>query len=105
MSYDEFSGSAFDLNHDGNIDPSEASYIEETIYADDGGPMEADEDEVLSGYAAGRASAHEANEEHQEQEDIKTTGRDEESVGDFIAAVVVVVIIVAIMAFVGLALQ
>ena len=105
MSYDEFSGSSFDLNHDGNIDPSEASYIEDTIYGDESGPMEADEDEGFGGYVVSRKSVHEVHDEHQEQEDIKTKGRDEESLGDFIAAVVVVVIIVAIMAFVGLALQ
>ena len=102
MSYDEFNDSPFDLDHDGNIDPSEASYIEDTIYGDDSDTMEADEDAGFGGYVVSRKSVHE---EHREQDDIKTKGRDEESLGDFIAALVVVVIIVAIMAFVGLALS
>ena len=99
MSYDEFSNSSFDLNHDGNIDCTEASYIENTIYGDDCDSMETDEDELCGGNVASRMSAHEAC---QVIEDEKPKEQNEEGLSDFIAAMVVVVIIVAIMAFIGL---
>ena len=34
MAYDNYENTAFDLNHDGKIDSSEASFIEDTFYED-----------------------------------------------------------------------
>ena len=100
MAYDEFSGSSFDLNHDGNIDCGEASFIEDTYYGDHY-DSSSDSDDLCVGYRTGQASTFG---EHYASEENKSKVRGKEAKSDFIMAIIIFVVIIAIMMFVGLAI-
>ena len=100
MGYDEFNDSPFDLNHDGNIDSSEASFIEDTYYEDHNGistGFEEDDDSYVS-YGTSRKTGYSSINKTEEQ---KRKELDEALEGHAVMAVIYALVIMGILIFVG----